>query len=139
AGRRGDDASRRGGDPGRRGDDPGRGSDRAGRGATDDGVARAGLSSSFRVDVDWRNGLIAVWLAGVLLLGARIVLMLRATRRDLEDRRPVTHGLLLDRARAIATAAGLKRVPRLSTSARIAGPLTLASGEICVPDCVEHR
>jgi hypothetical protein len=52
--------------------------------------------------------------------------------RQLADRSRVSAGPLYERLRVVAAAAG-KEAPGLSVSHRTAGPITLPSGEICVP------
>jgi beta-lactamase regulating signal transducer with metallopeptidase domain len=85
---------------------------------------------------DWGNVLVLAWAAGALLLGAGTLRSALAAHRALRDRQPVREGVLLDRARALASAARLRNEPRISTSSWIGGPMTLPSGEICVPDWV---
>ena len=74
-----------------------------------DGARTAASPERASAAPDWRLAVLAVWLAGALALGGRIVLMIRAMRRDLADRRAVHGGPLLERASAIARDAGLER------------------------------
>lgn len=83
--------------------------------------------------LDWRVVLVAAWLLGAIVLAGRVALMMLALRREVSDRHPVIRGPLFERMGAIAHRAGLKRLPRLSSSANIEGPLTLPGGEICIP------
>jgi beta-lactamase regulating signal transducer with metallopeptidase domain len=90
-------------------------------------------------DVSFLELLLAGWLAGAALLLGRTLSMARSLRRELAGRTPITRGPVVDRMQALALSARLERLPRLSSSGTISGPLTLPNGEICIPDWVHRK
>ncbi|MFL5526704.1 MAG: HEAT repeat domain-containing protein, partial [Gemmatimonadaceae bacterium] len=52
----------------------------------------------------------------------------------LGDRDAVPEGALLEMLRELASEAGLRRTPRLTSTSRISSPIALGINEICVPD-----
>jgi beta-lactamase regulating signal transducer with metallopeptidase domain len=83
--------------------------------------------------LDWRQGLVALWGVIASILALRAVLVWWAAHRELADRKPVVKGPLFERIQILAHDAGLRRLPQVSFSERIAGPFTLPNGEICIP------
>ncbi|HJP84369.1 MAG TPA: M56 family metallopeptidase [Gemmatimonadaceae bacterium] len=73
-------------------------------------------------------GLIALAL-GMGYIGRRLILVGR-----LGDRREVENGRLLDALNGLAADAGVKRIPRLTSTSRISSPVALGLDEICVPE-----
>lgn len=73
-------------------------------------------------------GLIALAL-GMIYIGRRLILVGR-----LGDRREVEDGRLVDALTTLAGDAGVKRIPRLTSTSRISSPVALGLNEICVPE-----
>ncbi len=89
--------------------------------------------------VDWGRVVLLAWLAGALVLTGRLLSSVLVARSTLRDRKLLLDGALADRVRSLARGTRLRHVPRVSTSSRITGPITLPSGEICIPDWVDTR
>jgi beta-lactamase regulating signal transducer with metallopeptidase domain len=83
--------------------------------------------------LDWRHLLLWLWGAIASILALRAALMWWAAERELRDRKPVVQGPLFERIQVLAHDIGLRRLPQVSFSERIAGPFTLPNGEICIP------
>src|SRR5690349_8609915 len=66
---------------------------------------------------------------GMIYIGRRLILVGR-----LGDRREVEDDLLLDTLTSLAGDAGVKRIPRLTSTSRISSPVALGLDEICVPE-----
>jgi beta-lactamase regulating signal transducer with metallopeptidase domain len=81
----------------------------------------------------WPRVALVLWLVGVLALVLRTAAAAAAACRSLATRTPVAAGTVHTRLRHLARAAGLRHVPRLSEAPGIDGPMTLLSGEICIP------
>ena len=73
-------------------------------------------------------GLVAMVL-GLGYVARRLILVGR-----LGDRREVPEGRLLDMLTELAGDAGLRTLPRLTSTDRISSPIALGVGEICVPE-----
>ena len=73
-------------------------------------------------------GLIALAL-GMIYIGRRLILVGR-----LGDRREVEDGRLVDALTTLAGDAGVKHIPRLTSTSRISSPVALGLNEICVPE-----
>ncbi len=77
---------------------------------------------------------VLLWLSGALLFGARLVVLGWRTRRDLAGRAPAEVALRRELANLCA-APGL-RVPTLTVTPALAGPIALPNGEIVLPPWV---
>lgn len=66
---------------------------------------------------------------GLAYVARRLILVGR-----LGDRRDVADGPMFESLTALAQQAGLRRVPRLTSTSRISSPVAFGIGEICVPD-----
>lgn len=84
------------------------------------------MTKSSAAVVVW--GLIALAL-GMTYVGRRLILVGR-----LGDRRDVEDSQLLDALTNLASDAGVKRTPRLTSTSRISSPVALGLDEICVPE-----
>jgi len=89
--------------------------------------------------IAWQDALLAIWGGIAFILALRALFMWWAADRELSDRVPVVHGPLFERIQAIAARVGLRRLPQVSFSERIAGPFTLPNGEICIPVWARER
>lgn len=94
-------------------------------------AARASVPTSA-----WPIILCACWIAAVALATSRLAALAFLARRELSGRRPVAGTPLSQRLHALCASRGLP-VPRLSASARLASPICMANGEICVPSWVD--
>lgn len=88
---------------------------------------------------DIGSAVLWLWAAVVSLLAFRAGFMWWAAARELRDRKPVVQGPLFERIQALAQEIGLRRLPQVSFSDRIAGPFTLPNGEICIPVWARER
>lgn len=82
---------------------------------------------------------LGLWLAGVAAFAARIGFAVLAARRQLAGRIPIVDGVLFARIQTLAREVGLRRLPQVSVSAHLAGPVTLPNGEICIPAWAYER
>lgn len=82
--------------------------------------------------------LTGVWAGGAALLLIRLAVAAFFARRELRDRRPLASGELHERLLVLCRQDDARPAPRLSASPRLAGPVTLPSGEICVPEWAQH-
>jgi beta-lactamase regulating signal transducer with metallopeptidase domain len=103
-------------------------------------------TSSGNFTLDWSPDwsligaiLLYIWAGIAALLAVRGATMWLAAYRELRDRQPVVQGPLFERIQALAHDIGLRRLPQVSFSERIAGPFTLPNGEICVPVWARER
>jgi len=85
-----------------------------------------------RVHVE--SALLWLWLLGASIGLAHLALAHLRLGRALRGRRPVARGPLVDALTSLTERAGLRRRPRLATSAALASPVALARGEIVVPE-----
>ncbi|MGH8273044.1 MAG: M56 family metallopeptidase [Gammaproteobacteria bacterium] len=87
----------------------------------------------------WPFAVLAIWLAIALVLLVRLASCALAARRELSGRTRLLAGPAYDALSALCRDAGRRRRPRLSVSASIAGPVSLANGEICLPSWALER
>ncbi|HEY7798478.1 MAG TPA: M56 family metallopeptidase [Hyphomonadaceae bacterium] len=103
-------------------------------------TGRTGVSPDW--PLDWRQlgaTLLYAWAGIASFLVLRAAYVWWAAHRELRDRQPVVQGPLFERIQALAHDVGLRRLPQVSFSERIAGPFTLPSGEICIPVWARER
>jgi HEAT repeat protein/beta-lactamase regulating signal transducer with metallopeptidase domain len=86
------------------------------------------MSTSSTAVVAW--GIVALIL-GLSYVARRLILVGR-----LGDRHDVSDGPLVDVLSELASDAGLRSTPRLTSTSRISSPVALGVGEICVPETV---
>lgn len=75
--------------------------------------------------LSWSAWVLALWLAGVLLMSLRTALAWRTSRRLLRSSQPCSDGQLVAALRLAAEAHGLRRAPQLRVSAQISSPQLL--------------
>jgi len=68
-------------------------------------------AAATRLPVSMPGLLLGVWLVGVILLSARMLLSAAALRRQVADRTPIRSGPVFDRLRTVSERAGLSRLP----------------------------
>jgi HEAT repeat protein/beta-lactamase regulating signal transducer with metallopeptidase domain len=96
---------------------------------------RAGVTSGGgAAPPTWPELLLAMWVAGVSLLVARLTYGQLRLHWLLRDRRPVTEGNVLALLAALRRNAGVWRPIELTTSLVCPGPIALGTSEICVPE-----
>jgi beta-lactamase regulating signal transducer with metallopeptidase domain len=86
----------------------------------------------------WLTALLALWVSVVALIGLRLAVLGWLARRELAGRNPLTEGSLVEELRWLSHTAD-QEPPRLMLAPRLAGPVSLPNGEICVPDWVVTR
>lgn len=89
--------------------------------------------------VPWRALVLSIWLGGAGALAVRTLASGLALRQALSSRARPMHGALIERLDHLTRQAGLRQRPKLSICARIASPIVLPTGEICVPTGIEAR
>ena len=77
---------------------------------------------------------VLAWAFVALVLGLGYVARRLILVGRLGDRRELGEGRLLEMLTALASDAGLRRTPRLTSTDRISSPIALGVGEICVPE-----
>ncbi|MFL5634187.1 MAG: HEAT repeat domain-containing protein, partial [Gemmatimonadaceae bacterium] len=77
---------------------------------------------------------VLAWALVALIFGLSYVARRLILVGRLGDRDVVPEGALLEMLRELASAAGLRRTPRLTSTSRISSPIALGINEICVPD-----
>ncbi|MFL5603189.1 MAG: HEAT repeat domain-containing protein [Gemmatimonadaceae bacterium] len=77
---------------------------------------------------------VLAWALVALIFGLSYVARRLILFGRLGDRDVVPEGALLEMLRELASAAGLRRTPRLTSTSRISSPIALGINEICVPD-----
>ncbi|MFL5566389.1 MAG: M56 family metallopeptidase [Gemmatimonadaceae bacterium] len=77
---------------------------------------------------------VLAWALVALIFGLSYVARRLILVGRLGDRDVVPEGALLEMLRELASAAGLRRTPRLTSTSRISSPIALGVNEICVPD-----
>ncbi len=82
----------------------------------------------------WPRLLLGLWLAGAAVLLARLFARRVRLRRSLGRRREIEGGPLGAMLDALRAAAGVRRRPRLTASAELAGPVAIGTSEICLPE-----
>lgn len=86
-----------------------------------------------RSDIAGAEWLLVLWALGMLALIARLALAARAARLELADRVPLLDATVQERTQWLARRAGMAGTPAVSVSETLAGPVSLPSGEICLP------
>ncbi|WP_416831492.1 MAG: M56 family metallopeptidase [Erythrobacter sp.] len=89
--------------------------------------------------LDGLDALVFIWLICTFLLACRLTVAARNAQSELADRKPISEGPVFERARMLAISAGLESLPRVSSSVRLCGPLTLPNGEICLPEGIQDE
>jgi HEAT repeat protein/beta-lactamase regulating signal transducer with metallopeptidase domain len=77
---------------------------------------------------------VIAWAIIALILGLSYVARRLILVGRLGDRHDVSDGPLVDVLTELASGAGLRNVPRLTSTSRISSPVALGIGEICVPE-----
>ncbi|MFL5585662.1 MAG: HEAT repeat domain-containing protein, partial [Gemmatimonadaceae bacterium] len=77
---------------------------------------------------------VLAWALVALIFGLSYVARRLILVGRLGDRDVVPEGALLEMLRELASEAGLRRTPRLTSTSRISSPIALGINEICVPD-----
>ena len=80
------------------------------------------------------SALLGLWLAGAAIGLAQLAWAYARLASVLRSRRPLEAGKPMEAMQRIASLAGLRGCPRLSTSSSLASPIALARGEIVVPE-----
>ncbi len=82
----------------------------------------------------WPLLLLGVWMLGAVALLARLFTRRLRLRRSLSRRREIEGGPLAAMLDALRAAASVRRRPRLTASAELAGPVAIGTSEICLPE-----
>lgn len=92
--------------------------------------------SPFRLPSSWAAGLVAAWLLGAGIAGARFLDAARRLRKLLSDRRRLASEPLVEKVGALLAALGLSRAVDLTASARITVPFAtgVRRPTICIPE-----
>lgn len=83
--------------------------------------------------------LLGLWIAGAAIGLAQLAWAHARLARVLRSRRPLEAGTPMEALQRIASQAGLRGCPRLSTSSSLASPIALARAEIVVPERAFQR
>jgi HEAT repeat protein/beta-lactamase regulating signal transducer with metallopeptidase domain len=91
-------------------------------------------SSRPSISFSGSSAAVLAWAVIALILGFSYVARRLILVGRLGDRHAVLHERLLQMLSELASAAGLRRTPRLTSTSRISSPIALGIREICVPD-----
>lgn len=81
----------------------------------------------------WAAWFVGMWLCVAALLTGRHMWLRRRLHMLLKSRRPLLSGPLPAVLETLASDAGLRRAPALTTSAHLPGPIAVSRREICIP------
>ena len=82
----------------------------------------------------WPRLLLGLWLVGALAFVVRLLVLRLRLRRSLSRRREISDGPLAVMLDSLRSRAGVRRRPRLTASAELAGPVAIGASEICLPE-----
>ena len=82
----------------------------------------------------WPRLLLGLWLVGALAFVVRLLVLRLRLRRSLSRRREISDGPLAVMLDSLRARAGVRRRPRLTASAELAGPVAIGASEICLPE-----
>ena len=82
----------------------------------------------------WPRLLLGLWMLGALAFVVRLLVLRLRLRRSLSRRREIADGPLTLMLDALRAGAGVRRRPRLTASAELAGPVAIGASEICLPE-----
>jgi bla regulator protein blaR1 len=82
---------------------------------------------------DWPLALLAVWIAIAVYLLLRLLGHVQFARRELNGRMRLVDGVAPEILSSLCRQRGMRRVPHLSVSPFLSGPVSLPNGEISIP------
>ena len=85
-------------------------------------------------EMNWFHWLILIWFFGAVIFTIRYFESRRRLKILLADRKPVAHTAVLRMRNDLCRASGVKRNIRLTSSAKISGPIANGFQEICLPE-----